>query len=500
MSSGVLFRLVLGIGIAGAILEAAAGTGSFDGQGDVGKTSRPGKVEYDQASGSYLLGAAGENMWFTNDAFFFIWKRSSGDFDFESTLQWLGSGGNAHRKACLMVRQGLEADSAYVDVAVHGDGLTSLQFREARGGFTHEIQANVKAPARVGIQRQADSFFLTLPDSGGKPAPLGGPFMRLRFSDPVYVGLALCAHDDKAWEQARFSEAKLESKQLSPQEKGQLHSAIEIVPIASKDRRVVLNTAARVEAPNWSRDGKFLIYNSEGRLFRLPVTGGTSVPIGTGFAVRCNNDHGFSPDGSRLAISDQSRGGKSLIYLLPASGGEPKLVTPSGPSYWHGWSPDGSTLVYCAERDGEFDIYSISAEGGEERRLTTAAGLDDGPDYSADGKYIYFNSERSGTMQIWRMKPDGSEQEQVTSDGFNNWFAHPSPDGKWLVFLSYAADVRGHPENQPVSLRLMPLSGGPVQELARLFGGQGTLNVPSWSPDSRQVAFVSYELVRSWSR
>lgn len=220
--------------------------------------------------------------------------------------------------------------------------------------------------------------------------------------------------------------------------------------------------------------------------------------LDTGFANRCNNDHGLSPDGTQLVISDQSqRDNKSLIYILPSAGGTPNLVTQLGPSYWHGWSPDGKTLAYCAERNGEYDIYTIPVEGGEEKRLTTAPGLDDGPDYSPDGQYIYFNSERSGLMQIWKMKTDGSMQEQVTSDDYNNWFAHPSPDGKWLAFLSYEKDVKGHPANKDVMLRLMPVGGGEIQVLAKLFGGQGTINVPSWSPDSNNLAFVSYRLVNS---
>ncbi|HWH69895.1 MAG TPA: hypothetical protein VNT26_10945, partial [Candidatus Sulfotelmatobacter sp.] len=238
------------------------------------------------------------------------------------------------------------------------------------------------------------------------------------------------------------------------------------------------------------------LFNSGGHIFRLPVTGGQPERIDTGFAEHCNNDHGLSPDGTKLAISDQTRGGKSIIYVLPAAGGEPRQITPLAPSYWHGWSPDGSTLAYCAERNGEFDIYTIPAAGGDEKRLTTAKGLDDGPDYSPDGQFIYFNSDRTGTMHIWRMKPDGSAQEQLTNDDYNNWFAHPSPDGKWLVFLTYEKDVTGHPANKNVRLRLMPAAGGPIQDLARLFGGQGTINVPSWSPDSKQVAFVSYELIK----
>jgi Tol biopolymer transport system component len=274
-----------------------------------------------------------------------------------------------------------------------------------------------------------------------------------------------------------------------------LESTLETVPIASKDRRAVYHVRDRIEAPNWTPDGQQLVFNQRGRLYRLPARGGSPTLIDTGFAQRCNNDHGLSPDGSQLVISDQTRGGKSLIYILPFAGGTPRLVTPLGPSYWHGWSPDGLTLAYCAERNGNYDVYAIPAAGGEERRLTTAEGLDDGPEFSPDGQFIYFNSERTGTMQVWRMRPDGSQQEPVTQDALNNWFPHPSPDGKWLVFLSYAREVKGHPENQHVQLRLLPLKGGEAQVLATLFGGQGTINVPSWSPDSRQVAFVSYRLI-----
>jgi hypothetical protein len=434
-------------------------------------------------------------MWFTNDAFHFVWKRVSGDFAFQTAIEWPRGGGNAHRKACLMIRQSLTAESAYVDVAVHGDGLTSLQFRESPGALTHEIQANVSRPASVGIGRQGETFFMTLPNPAGGAFVPSGAYMRIKFSDPVYVGLAVCSHDDKVSEQARFSNVSLQSREAAAGSKPVLHSTIEIVPIGSKDRRVVYHTLDHLEAPNWTRDGQFLLFNSDGRIFRLPVKGGKPEALDTGFANRCNNDHGLSPDGTQLAISDQSRGGKSRVCIVPVGGGTPREITSLAPSYWHGWSPDGSTLAYCAERNGEFDVYTIPAEGGEEKRLTTAKGLDDGPEYTPDGKFIYFNSDRTGTMQIWRMKPDGSDQEQVTSDEFNNWFAHPSPDGKWIAFLSYNKDVAGHPENKPVRLRLMPLAGGPIQDLARLFGGQGTINVPSWSPDSRQLAFVSYELI-----
>jgi Tol biopolymer transport system component len=210
----------------------------------------------------------------------------------------------------------------------------------------------------------------------------------------------------------------------------------------------------------------------------------------------CNNDHGYSPDGRWIALScgpsDQSR-----VYVMPAGGGEPRLVTDQSPSYWHGWSPDGSTLAFVGRRNDEFDIYTVPVGGGPEQRLTTATGLDDGPDYTPDGQWVYFNSERTGAMRIWRMRPDGSDQQQITNDAeYGDWFPHPSPDGRWIVFLSFDAAVQGHPPNKDVVLRLMPGDGiGPPTVIARLFGGQGTINVPSWSPDSRRFAFVSHRLV-----
>jgi Tol biopolymer transport system component len=274
-----------------------------------------------------------------------------------------------------------------------------------------------------------------------------------------------------------------------------VESTLETIDVATGTRQVVYRAAEHFEAPNWTRDGKFLVINRAGRLFRVPVTGGAPEAIDTGTARRLNNDHGFSPDGRLLAIS-HSPERQSLIYVLPAAGGEPRLVTPLGPSYWHGWSPDGKTLAYCAQRNGEFDIYTIPVEGGAEKRLTTASGLDDGPDYSPDGRFIYFNAERSGVMRIWRMAPDGTGQEQVTFDeAYADWFPHPSPDGRWIVFLSYDKGVKGHPPNHDVVLRLMPAVGGAPKVLAKLFGGQGTINVPSWSPDSSRFAFVSYRLL-----
>ena len=276
-----------------------------------------------------------------------------------------------------------------------------------------------------------------------------------------------------------------------------VQSSLEIFSIDSGTREIIYQTEDNFEAPNWSRDDSFLLFNMKGEIYRISPTGGVPVKLNSGFATHCNNDHGISPDNTQLVVSHHEKtSGKSMIYVLPIKGGEPKLITPNAPSYWHGWSPDGNTLAYCAERNGEYDIYTIPAKGGQEIRLTNSKGLDDGPDYTADGKYIYFNSVRTGKMKIWRMKPDGSNQEQVTFDAYNDWFAHPSPDGKYIVFVSYQPEVEGHPANKNVTLRLMPISGGEPKVIAQLFGGQGTINVPSWSPDSKHFAFVSYKLLK----
>jgi TolB protein len=483
--------IVMTLALASMTISQERKIGLFEENGDIGVVSKKGSIIHDSVKGTYTIAGGGDNMWAKADAFHFAWKKMTGDVSLSADIRFPETGGNAHRKACLMIRQSLNADSAYVDAALHGDGLTSLQYRDTNGGLTHEIQSNVSAPLRIRLEKQGEYFFMSVAGPGADPKHSGGG-VRLKLNEPFYVGLGVCAHDDKTIETAVFSNLELTNDRRVSVEGPVVESTLETISIASTDRRAIYHIHKRIEAPNWSHDGKWFYYNGGGHMFRLPRQGGEPMQLESGFANRCNNDHGLSPDGTQLVISHHGPDGKSRIYTLPVEGGTPKEVTPTGPSYWHGWSPDGKTLVYCAERNGEFDIYSIPVGGGEEQRLTTAPGLDDGPEYTPDGKYIYFNSERTGTMQIWRMKPDGSEQEQVTNDQYNNWFAHPSPDNKWIVFLSFDKDVKGHPPDKDVQLRLMPIGGGEIKTLAKLFGGQGTINVPSWSPDSKNVAFVSY--------
>lgn len=268
-------------------------------------------------------------------------------------------------------------------------------------------------------------------------------------------------------------------------------SSLEIFDLDSGESSVLLTTERLIEAPNWSPDGRFLVVNGDGRLFRVELDAPALDEIDTGFATKCNNDHGISPDGTMLVISDQTEG-DSCIYTLPIGGGTPRRVTEHVPSYWHGWSPDGRRLAYCARRDGTYGIHTIALEGGEETRLTDAQGHADGPDYSPDGAWIWFNSSRGGTMQLWRVRPDGSVMEQMTDDERVNWFPHPSPSGDTVLYLAYENGVEGHPRDKDVELRLMDLSDGSVRVLLPIFGGQGSINVPCWHPSGRRFAFVRY--------
>lgn len=476
--------------------QSPAGSGFFEAASEIGDPGQKGSVSFDAARGVYTVSGGGENMWFGSDELFFVYKRAEGDLSLAADIAWPDAGGDPHKKACLIIRQSLEPDAAYADAVIHGDGLCSIQYRETAGENTHEIQSKASGPQRLRIEKRGDYVSMSI-GSGANDMQPSGCMFRIRFDEPFYVGLGVCAHNDAALATARFSNVAIEKLEprgaIETLTNSDVASTLETIAIASTDRRVVYHAAEHFEAPNWTPDGQSLIYNSRGSLYRVSPAGGEPMKIDTGNLNRLNNDHGISPDGKTLVVSDQTRAGGSRIYTLPIEGGKPTLITEAAPSYWHGWSPDGKTLAYCAQREGEFDIYTCPAAGGPETRLTTAAGLDDGPDYSADGKFIYFNSDRTGRMHIWRMNADGSQETQVTNDDFNNWFPHPSPDGRWVVFLTYGAEVEGHPANKDVMLKLLEVGSGEIRVLAKLFGGQGTINVPSWSPDSKHIAFVSYQ-------
>ena len=499
--SGLVVALTLAL--AGSVALAADGPlGQFDDHGDVGAPKIAGAATYNAFTQEYALAAAGVNLWGPRDEFQFVWKRLSGDFILQTRVEFLGQGTDPHRKAGFMVRATLDADSPYADAVAHGDGLTSLQFRRAKGAETEQVVSALKGADVLQLERKGNRFTMRV-------ARFGEPFVvseldELALGDEVYVGLFLCSHNPEVVERAVFRDVRL----TRPVKDGfvpyreYIGSRLEILDVESGRRTLLHASAQPFEAPNWTRDGSALIYNTSGpdpatrgRLYRYDLGTRQATLIETGFAIRNNNDHVLSFDGRQLGISDQSQGdGRSTIYTLPSGGGVPRRITPLGPSYLHGWSPDAKFLVYTGGRNDEFDIYRIPADGsGPEIRLTDAKALDDGPEYSPDGQFIYFNSTRSGLMQIWRMKADGSAQEQLTNDEYNNWFPHVSPDGQWIAFLSFGQDVApaDHPYYKRVYIRLMPVGGGAPRIIAYVYGGQGTINVPSWSPDGKHLAFVS---------
>ena len=471
--------------------------GDFQGHGDVGQVTRRGSLTYDAGRGSYTIAGSGANMWFDRDAFHFLWRRIEGNVILTARARFDGPGLEPHRKFGWTVRSSLESGSPHVTAAVHGDGLVALQFRRTPGGATEEIRSPVGAPDVIQLERVGNSYVLSAARFGDTLVAVR--VLDLELGDQPYVGLFVCAHNDTVVERATFRDVRI----TAPARDGfvpyqdYIGSNLEILDVASGDRTIVYRSPESLQAPNWTKDGKALIYNSRGLLYRFDLADRRPVVVNTGFATRNNNDHVLSFDGRTIAISHHSAEDHdaSMVYTVPIEGGTPRRITALGPSYLHGWSPDGRFLVYTGERNHEFDVYRSSANGGDETRLTTTPGLDDGPEYSPDGKYIYFNSVRSGTMQIWRMRADGSGQEQITSDQYNNWFPHVSPDGQWIAFLSFMKDVPpgDHPFYKPVYLRVMSAreGGGSARVVAYVYGGQGTINVPSWSPDSRRLAFVS---------
>ena len=475
-----------------------AGLGIFEGQTDVGSVTPPGKASYD--AGVYTLDAAGANMWSTVDAFHFVWKKVTGDVALSADLAFPSSAGSPdpHRKAVLIFRQTLDADGVYVDAALHGSGMTAMQYRRERGATTQDIELNIEAPRRIRLEKRGDTITMFL-SNHGEPLHQVGASIKLHLEAPFYAGIGLCSHNKDVEERAVFSKVELEAIEPDAGEEKTLYSTLQTIGIEENFRRAMVVTTGpgRIEAPNWSRDGKTLIFTKDGKIWTIPAEGGTVSALSIGSAEKCTGSHGLSPDGKLLAISCSTPAKpETRVYIVPSAGGEPRLLTENAWSYFHSWSPDGKTIAFTRpDHKGGGNILSIAVEGGAEKALTTGSGISDDPDYSADGKWIYFNSDRGvgGSMQIWRMRPDGSGAEQVTSDEFNNWTPHPSPDGKSILILSYDKGVSGHPTDKDIAFRIINVSDGKIRTLVNVVGGAGSDNVPNWAPDGTHFAFVSFQ-------
>lgn len=480
--------------------------GIFESHMDIGKPKLNGSVVFHSDDQSYNLKGGGYNIWFGRDEFQYAFSKIKGDFILTANVKLLGKGADPHRKIGWMVRASNEEDAAHISAVVHGDGLTALQWRRLRGAYMRDPQDELFSLKRrveiIQLERQGKVFIMRIAN-GGEPLQEIGRTDQVDIPDEALAGIFICSHNPDVMEEGEAWNVRIEKTvpdSHNGYRDGILSSKLELMDVFTGKRIVIYEDVGRIEAPNWMPDGKKILFIQNGSLYTIPVEGGMPENLNTGSAKRNNNDHVISFDGKMLGISshrDGMAGGGSTVYYLPLTGGEPKLVTDSTPSYLHGWSPNGKEVVYTAQRiskSSAYNIYKKSIAGGGEVQLTSGTNeLNDGPEYSPDGKYIYYNSTKTGTMQVWRMKPDGTDNEQMTFDEYNDWFPHISPDGKWMVFISFpvTVDPADHPFYKRVMLRMMPANGGAPKVIAYLYGGQGTINTPSWSPDSRKVAFVS---------
>ncbi len=470
--------------------------GIFDNHEDVGNPKIKGSAVYNKEEQTYLLSGAGKNIWTNMDQFQFMWKKIKGDFIIKATVKFIGTGKDGHRKIGIMARDKLTTDSRYADASVHGGPplLTALQYRSSDGDTTSQLVISSYNPTDIEFERIGNTFTFSSATRGETYKSVA---RTMQISDDPYVGLYICSHSEDVVEQAEFSNVQIiipAAADFRPY-RDYIGSNLEVMDIATGHRKILHTAPNSLQAPNWTPDNKALLYSSEGLLYRYELKDGSISKINTGPVNDLNNDHVLSFDGKMLGISNHL-GDRSTIYVLPVDGSEaPEQITQesSGPSYLHGWSLDRQNLIFTGKRNGVFNIWSINIATKKETPLTQTSTLNDGPEFTPDGKYIYFNSVRTGTMKIWRMKADGSEQQQVTFDEYNDWFAHISPDGKWIVYESFPKDIdpTSHPFYKRVYLRLMPVSGGVPRTIAYIYGGQGTINVPSWSPDSKKIAFVS---------
>ncbi|MEZ4851123.1 MAG: biopolymer transporter TolR [Bacteroidia bacterium] len=493
----ICLLIVISIFLPSMITAQFRSSGIFENHSDIGNVKKTGSVSYDSENQEYTISGAGANMWEGEDQFHYLWTSIQGDFIVRARMEFTGEEGDPHRKIGWIIRNNFRSGSPHVNATVHGDGTTALQFRREEGGKTESLESADMEPNIIQLERKGNTYIMSTAKYGKLFTEVKLTDMNLR--NEVFVGLYVCSHNPDKVEKARFSNVRIVKP--APDDfrpyRDYIGSRMEVMDMETGNRKVLFTSAHSLQAPNWTNDDR-LIYNSNGMIYSYDLQSEKVELVNTGFATNNNNDHVISFDGKMIGLSHHhaENNGNSTIFVMPLEGSDsPRQVTKTGKkaSYFHSWTPDGKHLIFTGNRKDKYDIYQVSVEDGSEKQLTDTPGLDDGPEISPDGKYIYFNSNRTGTMQLWRMEANGSNPKQLTFDKYQDWFPHISPDNKWIVFLSFpeTVDSADHPFYKRVMIRLMSIEGGEPKVIAYLYGGQGTINVPSWSPDGKKIAFVS---------
>jgi dipeptidyl aminopeptidase/acylaminoacyl peptidase len=404
-----------------------------------------------------------------------------------------------------MFRQSLDAGAAYAALAVHGSGLTALQFRHERGANTEDSEIDADLPKTIRIEKRGD-VFTAFVSFGGEPLHPVGASTRLHLASPYYLGLGALSHDVDTTDEVKFSHVTLTRTAAATRSARVTYSTVETIQIEDQYRRaaVLHSEPAPLKSVNWIAGGQFLYVDADGRLERIgtqaPLVGVVPERVSLGKLSDCSGNYGLSPDGKWLAIScrhgppDGTRAGgpdATQVYVLPADGGDPVRALTSAPtgSYFHAWSADSRVIAFTRGSASHADIFTVPASGGAESRLT-ADTVNDGPDFSPDGKFIYFDSARSGTLQIWRMHMDGSAPEQITDDDHENSSPHVSPDGKHLAFLSQPP--RSGPGVGDAAIRVMAFEDGLIRTVVDFQGDRDSFSMYSWG-DTNHLGFVSYQ-------
>ncbi|MET0412903.1 MAG: biopolymer transporter TolR [Polyangiaceae bacterium] len=466
---------------------------------DVGAAKVAGNTVYDATQQTYTLSGAGVSLRGELDHFHFAGKKVAGDFIVQACVRFAGTSTDPSRRLGIVARESLTSSSPYAAACVHAGTLSALLSRASVDAAATEHEVSSFHPTHIQLERAGNRFTFSAAVFGESYKSVS---VELALGHEVHVGLFVCGHEAGST-QALFSNVRViipAAHDFRPYT-DYLGSHLEVMEVASGQRRVLHSEPGSIQAPNWTPDDKLLYNSAEGVMYAYDIATGKVDELNTGSCRQNNNDHVLSFDGKQLALSNYAGNPRrSVAFVLPATGSDaPRQVTSpeAGHTYLHGWSPDAKKLVFTGGRKGETghyrNLWAVDVDTKVETALTPPGTLDDGPEYTPDGKYIYFNSVRTGTMQIWRMRPDGSQPEQVTFDEYNDWFPHISPDGRWILYIAFPIDMDPwtHPFYRQCYIRLMPASGGAPRTIGYLYGGQGSMNTPNWSPDSKRIAFVS---------